>query len=354
MGWFSDFLDDTLGLDPNGQGIYGAARDVLGDTIADDILGMDPSGGGAIGAYNVAIPLAGAYFGAQYLGGLGGGAGAAGAGIAEGMAPGVLAPATAAEMAGVNAVLGGTAAGLGAAGAAGAGAAGTTFGIPNNLLGAGISTLGSLYGGQQAASAAKDAAQVQADAYNRALALQQRMYEEGVARQQPFYEAGKNALAQLQGQTGAMPPAFQYRPEQLTTDPGYGFRLSEGLKALERSAAARGGLMSGATGKALQRYGQEMGSQEFGNAYNRALTEYNALRQREAEGYNRLAGLAGVGGTTAQQLTSAGQQYSQQAGNLATQQGSDTANALLTGAAARQSTYGDIGNIWSRYLTGGK
>jgi hypothetical protein len=58
MGWWSDFTDDVLGLDPGGGGIYGVARDVLGDKIADDVLGMDPNGGGAIGFYNAAIPLA--------------------------------------------------------------------------------------------------------------------------------------------------------------------------------------------------------------------------------------------------------------------------------------------------------
>jgi hypothetical protein len=233
-----------------------------------------------------------------------------------------------------------------------------------------IPAAASLIGGVTSANAAKSAAQTSAEAANRAaelqrqsqqdaLALQKRMYEEGVARQQPWYQAGVNALAQIQGRTDAMPAAFQFRPEQLTTDPGYGFRLSEGLKALERSAAARGGLLSGGTGKALTRYGQEMASQEFGNAYNRGLTEYNALRQREAEGYNRLAGIAGVGGTTAQQLSAAGQQYGQQAsnllsgtatniGNIMMNQGQTGANALLAQGSAYQRTAGDIASLYAR------
>ena len=261
-----------------------------------------------------------------------------------------------------------------------------------------------MYAGSQAAEAGRDAAQIQADALREAarlqseaqaeaLKLQRDMYEQGVARQDPWLQAGKNALAQLPGlvnsmpeafqYTGQQPEAFQFRPEDLQLDPGYGFRLSEGIKALERSAAARGGLMSGGTGKALTRYGQEAASQEFGNAfnraftqygtgvereqqqYNRALTGYNALLQRDVERYNRLAGLAGVGGTTAQQLTAAGQQYGSQAGNLlssgaanlgnlAVQQGTGSANALLAGAAARQSAYGDVGEIWGRYFGGGR
>ena len=212
-----------------------------------------------------------------------------------------------------------------------------------------IPAAASLIGGSMQASAAESAAETSAASADRATALQERMYEEGVARQRPYYEIGVNALRQLPGRTGAMPAAFQYRPDQLTTDPGYQFRLQEGLKALERSAAARGGLMSGATGKALTRYGQEMGSQEFQNAYNRALTEYNALRAREAEEYNRLSGLAGVGGTTAQQITSAGQQMASNVGNIGMGQAQIAGQARMAGASAYGRALGDIGYLAGRY-----
>jgi hypothetical protein len=213
-----------------------------------------------------------------------------------------------------------------------------------------IPAAASLFGADQASKAAKSAAREQAAAADRAaelrreseresLALQQRMYEEGVARQQPYYEAGTNALAQMRGLTNAMPAAFQFRPEQLTTDPGYGFRLSEGLKALERSAAARGNLLSGGTGKALVGYGQEAASQEYGNAFNRGLTEYNALRQREADQYNRLAGMAGVGGTTAQQINAAGQNFAGQSGQNLLAGGQAAAQGILGAAGARASGY---------------
>jgi len=68
------------------------------------------------------------------------------------------------------------------------------------------------------------------------------------------------------------------------TDPGYLFRLSEGQKVLENSAAARGGLLSGQTGKALQQYGQNFASNEFGNIYDRYNRAY-------ADAFNRQGGL---------------------------------------------------------------
>lgn len=188
------------------------------------------------------------------------------------------------------------------------------------------------------AGAAQSAADTQLQASREANALQQRMYEEGVARQQPYYQAGVNALSQMQRQTGAMPATFTGQVD-ITRDPGYAFRLSEGLKAMERGAAARGGLISGSALRAGQRFGQDLASQEYGNAYNRALTEYNAARARESEGYNRLAGLAGVGGTTAQQIGLAGQQFGQQAGQNLMTGGQAAAQGMLGAGAARGSAY---------------
>jgi hypothetical protein len=122
------------------------------------------------------------------------------------------------------------------------------------------------------ARAAGKAADTQAGAMNRSAELQYQQYQDTVARQKPFYDVGVNALPELVS-------ASKYEPftmDKFQADPGYAFRLSEGTKALERSAAARGGLLSGGTGKALQRFGQEMGSQEYTNAFNRYQAERTA------------------------------------------------------------------------------
>ena len=107
--------------------------------------------------------------------------------------------------------------------------------------------------------------------------------------------------------------------------------MSEGQKALERSAAARGGLLSGGTGKALQRFGQEMGSQEYTNAFNRYQTE-------RAARLNPLQSLTGMGQTSAQQLSNAGQTMA-----------SNVGDAMGSAAAARASGYVGTANA----LTGG-
>ena len=203
------------------------------------------------------------------------------------------------------------------------------------------------------ASASDRAAELQRETAREQLDLQRRMYEEGVVRQMPFYYAGTNALSRMQGGEYALPSAFTGKVD-LGQDPGYAFRLAEGQKALERSAAARGGLLSGATGKALTRFGQEMGSQEYQNAYSRALDAYNAQVQRSTTGYNRLASLAGVGQTTAEQLGAAGRGYAGASGNILGNMASNVGEAIGAGAQARASGYmgtaGAIGGGLNQYL----
>lgn len=189
------------------------------------------------------------------------------------------------------------------------------------------------------AEATTEAAGMSAQASREALDLQRRMYEEGVARQQPFYQTGVNALTKLAAAADYTPFGMQ----QFQADPGYAFRLSEGQKALERSAAARGGLLSGATGKALQRYGQEMGSQEFTNAFNR----YQAERQARL---GPLQSLAGVGQTTAQQLGAAGQGYAGAANQLAMTNAANQGNLALQMGNVRASQYGTMGSALNTAL----
>ena len=187
------------------------------------------------------------------------------------------------------------------------------------------------------ADAAKSAANTQADANRYAADIQYKMFQENQALQKPWLEAGQNALTRLTGglqQGGEFATPFSQTNWQ--EDPGYAFRLAEGQRALDRSAAARGGLISGNALKAAEQYGQNMGSQEYQNAFNRYY------REREAQ-LNPLQSLAGVGQTTAQSLGGAAQQYGANAGNLASATGASTANSLLAAGNARASSYGGIG-----------
>jgi hypothetical protein len=176
--------------------------------------------------------------------------------------------------------------------------------------------------------AARRAGNQQSDAARYAADLQNRQYEQTRADQMPFLEAGKGALNKL------IPLASEYTPfsySSMTADPGYQFRLSEGMRALGRQASARGGAVSGQSFKALQDYAQGSASGEYTNAFNR----YQAER---AARLAPLQSLAGVGQTTATTLGQAGASNAANVGNL-----------MTSGAAARAA--GGIGS--ANALTGG-
>lgn len=199
------------------------------------------------------------------------------------------------------------------------------------------STVGNLIGADMQANAAENAANTAAGAADRAVQLQREQYNKQLEMQKPFYDVGVNALPELV----AASKYKNFGPQQFQQDPGYAFRLKEGQQALDRSAAARGGMISGAALKAAQRYGQEMGSQEYTNAFNRYQAERAARLQP-------LQSLTGFGQTTANTLGTAGQNMASNVGNAYMQQGVNQGNALLAGSQARASAYGDIAKAYGQ------
>ena len=162
---------------------------------------------------------------------------------------------------------------------------------------------------------ANKAASTQADAANRATDVQRDIFERQVQLQEPWRQAGINALGRMQSGD-----VMGYM------DPSYKFRLDEGLKALQRTAAARGGLLSGGTMKEAMRYGQGLASTEYGNAY------------------NRLASLAGVGQTATNQMSGAAGTYGSNVGNLMTSGAAARASGYVGGANAMTNSLGQYLN----------
>jgi hypothetical protein len=169
--------------------------------------------------------------------------------------------------------------------------------MPDPVTGtiAAVATVGSSLIGSKAS---RDASSAQQQAAAQASDVQRDIFERQVELQAPFREAGlagQNRLMELLGIGGtAGAPGYgkyataEFGADKFKTDPSYAFRMSEGMKALERSAAARGGLMSGATLKGIQRYGQDLASTEYQNAFNR----YQAERTGTLNPYQALAGVA--------------------------------------------------------------
>lgn len=248
--------------------------------------------------------------------------------------------------------------------------AGTAGSIGSSLIGANAANNAA----STQSAAAQQASQLAGQAGSQALGIQQ---QAGTAAQNqiaPYTAAGAGGLNALQyglgtggtangsgvGQGSLLTPYGQSftAPTGLTeqNDPGYQARLQLGQTALEKSAAARGSVLTGGTAQAENQAAQDYASNEYGNVYNRALTDYttnyNAYNTDQTNQYNKLAALSGAGlsaGTTAATLGQSA--ANSQAGTVtgtAAQQGQDLTNA----GAATASGYVGAGNAYSQGITG--
>ena len=183
------------------------------------------------------------------------------------------------------------------------------------------------YGAYSSSQAAGDASQAQQQAASDATAEQRRQYDQTRTDQAPYRDAGAGALGQI---TAGTQPGGQFArsfgKDDFQADPGYQFRMDEGMKGITNSAAARGGLLSGAALKASATYNQNFASNEFGNAYNRFNTN-------QTNGFNRLASVAGIGQMANNQVQQAG-----------TNMANNVSGNMLSAGSARSSGYIAQGN----------
>ncbi len=280
---------------------------------------------------------------------------------------------------------------LGAAGSVGGAA------IQSNAAGNAASTQ---------ADAAEYAAKLQAELGQESLGLQENQYEQGQANLEPFLQSGANSESTLDyllglaqptatsgtaGQTLSIPgvngtvsipgvtplkgaadtnlgaygsllapysggPFVPPTAAQAAQSPGEQFALQQGENAINSGAAANGSLLTGGTLNAEDQFAQNLASTNYNNVYNQALqtygTNYNTWANQNTNTFNRLAALAGMGQTSAQQLNTLGantaNSESSILGNVGSEVGQDTQNA----AAATASGYIGSANAWGGALGG--
>lgn len=389
---FSFFGDPFFTM--GGLAISGAVGGGLAGAGAAAGAGAGAAGEVSTGA--VGGGVAAGETGGAALGGVGGaveGAGAGGA-LVGGGGTGTLLGGTGGEVGGDVLVgegavdgFGGVAAGAGgdtlSYGGAVAGGAGATGGLLSSLkdyaplIGPAVSAIGSVAGGIINSGAARDAATTQANAAREANRILLDMYGQNRADAEPYRTAGYSALNAL-GQLNMDPLTYPgYTPTpvyhgpsdaDLRADPGYQFRVSEGQKALERSAAGKGLLLSGGQLKDLTRFGQQQGAQEYGEAYargyaqnadlnNRNLqayqTNFGTLAGLRTQRYNELSNVAGLGQLATNQTAQLGAQTGARVGEGTIGAG----NALAAGrvgsanaVSAGLSGVGGAANQYNNYL----
>jgi len=248
-------------------------------------------------------------------------------------------------------------------------------------IGAAISGIASIAGGAMQASAAKDASAAQVAAAREQMELQERMLQQQLALQNemyqttrgdlsPYRQAGIPAIgaanyllglgnAPMVGGTPAevvdngdgtysvggrefnnigAAEAFAVQnpvggtPYSFTTSPGYQFARKENLDAIEGSAAARGGLYSGAAMQALGERANQLANLEFGNNFNRVMS------------------VAGLGANAAAQTGQAAMQNAQMGSNSYLNNAQLGSNSLANMGDAQAAGIMGAANAWNNTL----
>ncbi len=255
---------------------------------------------------------------------------------------------------------------------------------------AAAAAVGVIGGALISSKGSKDAAQTQADAANKASDNTMAMYNQSAARLAPYTALGgqstQDSLLRSMGytpqfdSTGALSgltkdpnnilntqfnggPAFSFAPKDLQNYPGYQFALSQGMRANDASAAARGLGVSGADIRGASQFATGLAQQTYGQAYDQslgtyqtnygnALNAYNTNYSAAAQNANRLAGLVQTGQNSAAMVGTQGANAAATSGNFATSGAAATAAGTvgaanaLTGAIGQGLNY----NMQQQYL----
>ena len=214
----------------------------------------------------------------------------------------------------------------------------------------------SIVGGAMSASASKKAAKTQAESADRASDIQQANFEQTREDLAPYKQAGDTSLKQLMGQMGSngyFNQSYEGDKFNFQADPSYKFRQQQGFDGIQSQAAAQGGLLSGATLKALNDYNSNLASQEYGNAFNRWQStdnnNYERFNADQTNRYNRLSNLVGVGQNAAAQVGNAGAQTSQAIANNTMSGANSIAAGQVGSANAWSNTANDLGSMAAAY-----
>lgn len=181
--------------------------------------------------------------------------------------------------------------------------------------------------------------QMMDESIKNAMNVQGSQYAQASGYQQPYLQAGQQSLAQLLGNLQSGAYNVNVTPQNLQNDPGYQFQMQQGLQALQRSAAAKGGLGGGAFAKAMTQYSQGLAANQYQNAWNRQF-------QQNQANYNNLMGVTGMGQNSAQSLGQLATNYGNAMSNLYAAQG----NAAVAARQNQVNSAADIENSGTQLL----
>lgn len=237
-------------------------------------------------------------------------------------------------------------------------------GIAGSLGGAALSSSAASNAADTQTQAAEQGQQLQAQEAQNALDFQKQEWQTNQTNEAPWLQAGQGGLNRLQTLLGlgtstssTSDPAFGSLAQPFTPPtaaqaeqyPGYEFGQQQGQEALNNSAAAKGNLLSGNTQEALNKFGQDYAQNDYSNVYNQS---FNTFQANQANTFNRLAALSGIGQQSATTLGQQGQQAANNVGNISLTTGAQQGQELNNAGAATASGYVGSANAWAGGLGG--
>ena len=264
----------------------------------------------------------------------------------------------------------------------GEGSTWAAMGVCFDVLGLGgvAQAAGSVAGAAIQASATKEAAKLAVNSANRSADMVQGRYDTTRGDFTPYRDLGGQAANMLSDKLGDLTGTDSYYQQSLRehmpqmpsamtqadleATPGYQFTLSQGLKAVQNSASARGLGVSGAamkgaadyaTGLSNQTYAQRFANQQslFGNQQTRygniegQFANDQGMRQNA---FNRLSAVTGIGQSSAAQTGAMGLQAANAAGGFLTSGASAAGGGLIAGGNAMSGGFNGISNGINSYL----
>ena len=204
--------------------------------------------------------------------------------------------------------------------------------VATAVIGAGVLGAGAtIYGANTAASAQENAA-------NTAANTQLSMYNTTNQNLAPYRAIGGQAAGQLSTQLSSLTSPIVMDEATLENTPGYQFNLTQGLKAAQNSAAARGLGSSGAALKGATTFATGLADSTYQNQFQNAVTN-------QTNAFNRLSSLVNTGENAGAQTGAAGTAAA--SGAAAAQIGAG--NAAAAGANATGGAISNLSNNLGGY-----
>lgn len=237
------------------------------------------------------------------------------------------------------------------------------------MVAAAVGAVGSIGGALISSSGAQSAANTQAQEAGDAASMQWNEFNTVLQNELPYMNLGSSAitpLLQAMGYTATKNPDGTYSMtvnpnsplqkqftaptlDQVRGTPGYQFQMQQGQQAINNSAAARGGLLSGATLKDLLSYGQGLADSTYQQVFNNDLSTFNTNYSSAANNVSRLTGLTTLGQNAATMVGNQGLQTAANAGNLLTSGANATAAGQVASGNAISGALGSLGGAAQTY-----